>query len=77
MAAPSPSEFLTFYRRVVMHPTLRQGLAARHQSIRPFSLSTPRFGYGRSDEANPDEKHTTNKTDRTDVQNESSARGHE
>ncbi|KAJ9638920.1 hypothetical protein H2199_006781 [Coniosporium tulheliwenetii] len=45
MAAPSPSEFLTFFRRAAMHPALRRGLVSRPPrampalSSRPFSSS--------------------------------------
>ncbi|KAL1618482.1 hypothetical protein SLS54_007210 [Diplodia seriata] len=78
MATPSPSEFLTFYRHLTTHPALRRGLAASAtQTSRPLSTSIPRWGYGKSDKAFPDEKHTTEKTERADVQSENSQAGME
>ncbi|TKA60538.1 hypothetical protein B0A49_09969 [Cryomyces minteri] len=80
MSAPSPSEFLTFYRRLTTHPSLRQ-YAARPASIRvsrPFSTV-----YARRTDASvktdqyPDDKHTTNKSDKLDVQSDSSNKGRE
>lgn len=80
MSNPSPSEFLTFYRRATTHPALRRGLtaaSARQTTIRPLTASALRYGYGKPDKRNPDESHTTNKTDRNDVQNENSFKGKE
>ncbi|OJD34244.1 uncharacterized protein BKCO1_240006 [Diplodia corticola] len=79
MATPSPSEFLTFYRRLTTHPSLRRGLAASAtQTSRPLSTSIPRYGYGKAgNKTFSDEQHTTQKTDRSDVQNENSQAGRE
>lgn len=79
MASPSPSEFLTFYRRLTTHPALRRGVVASvNQTSRPLSTSIPRYGYGKPEnKAFPDEQHTTQKTDRADVQNDSSHAGKE
>ncbi|EKG20802.1 hypothetical protein MPH_01886 [Macrophomina phaseolina MS6] len=80
MSNPSPSEFLTFYRRATTHSALRRGLTAataRQTTVRPLTASAWRCGYGRSDKGNPDEDHTTNKTDRTEVQSDNAFSGKE
>ncbi|KAL1619139.1 hypothetical protein SLS56_010227 [Neofusicoccum ribis] len=77
MSTPSPSEFLTFYRRITTHPSLRRGLTSSQTTIRPLSASVPRYGYGKPQKSNPDEQHTTNKTDKNDVQNDAVHKGQE
>ncbi|KAF1351012.1 hypothetical protein BDV97DRAFT_397978 [Delphinella strobiligena] len=73
----SPSEFLTFYRRVATHSGLRIRLA-NPSTYRSFALSS-RLSKDASVKADqyPDSKHTTNKTDRLDVQSDNSAKGKE
>ncbi|KAL1303928.1 hypothetical protein AAFC00_000381 [Neodothiora populina] len=67
----SPSEFLTFYRRFATHPRLRSA-SSNAMSSRGFALSSRL----RNDpKVNPDSVHTTNKTDRLDIQNENSGKG--
>ena len=82
MAAPSPSEFLTFYRRLVTHPTLRRGFQSPATTTRAFSAAPARLGFGKPStdssvktDQYPDDKHTTNKSDELDVQNQSSSAG--
>ncbi|KAF2140609.1 uncharacterized protein K452DRAFT_359650 [Aplosporella prunicola CBS 121167] len=88
MAAPSPSEFLTFYRRLATHPTLRRGFASPATTTtttttrRAFSAAPARLGFGKPStdssvktDQYPDDKHTTNKSDELDVQNQSSSAG--
>lgn len=90
MSTPSPSKFLTFYRRVTMHPALRRGALARAPrslqplASRPFSSSIVRMGTGKPStdssvktDQYPDDRHTTNKKDTLDVQSENSAKGTE
>lgn len=90
MAAPSPSEFLTFFRRATMHPALRRGLASRPPralnslSSRPFSSSIIRADKDNlstdssvKTDLYPDDKHTTDKTDNLDVQSNNSKKGTE
>ncbi|KAJ9665263.1 hypothetical protein H2201_004554 [Coniosporium apollinis] len=88
MAAPSPSEFLTFFRRAAMHPALRRGLVSRPPrampalSSRPFSSSIIRADKDNlstdssvKTDSFPDDDHTTNKKDNLDVQSNNSAKG--
>jgi len=83
--AASPSEFLTFYRRVARSSTLRQQLCSRSAPRRPFSSSISRFSSGgklstdssvKTDQY-PDSEHTTNKKDTLDVQSDNSKKGRE
>ena len=80
--AGSPSEFLTFYRRMAMQPTLRQ-TRVTPSSRRTFVSTTTRFSSGgklstdstvKTDQY-PDSEHATNKKDKLDIQSANSAEG--
>lgn len=79
----SPSEFLTFYRRIATSSALRRGVTARPVAVRQFNSSSIRLSSGgklstdssTKTDAFPDDQHTTNKKDGLDVQNEYSGKG--
>ncbi|KAF2502817.1 hypothetical protein BU16DRAFT_521480 [Lophium mytilinum] len=77
MAAPSPSEFLTFYRRIALSPTLRRPLTTtRPLATRPFTLSTRlQIDSSAKTDKFPDDEHATSKKDRLDVQSDSAHSG--
>lgn len=80
----SPSEFLTFYRRFAAHPTLRHH-AVSPSLARTFTSSVFRASSGGklstdssvATERYPDKTHATDKTDKLDIQSESSSKGRE
>jgi len=80
---PSPSEFLTFYRRTVRLSTLRQSRIVPASPRRTFVSSTCRYSSGGklstddyvANEAYPDSEHATDKKDKLDVQSANAAEG--
>ncbi|KAF4555923.1 Hypothetical protein D9617_2g058880 [Elsinoe fawcettii] len=63
----SPSEFLTFYRRMANPSALKRArVLPRPQPVRAITYTATRSDIGH------DKKHTTDKTDRMDVQSDSS-----
>ena len=78
----SPSEFLTFFRRAAMHPSIRQRVTIRTTTFRPLSSSIPRLAGDKlstDDSVNtaqyPDGEHATNKKDKLDIQSHTAAAG--
>lgn len=78
----SLSEFLTFYRRVATHPSLRTRVATP-LSTRAFTISSFRASSGGKlstddsvkTDSYPDSEHATNKKDRLDVQSDNANKG--
>ncbi|PNS20298.1 hypothetical protein CAC42_5748 [Sphaceloma murrayae] len=63
----SPSEFLTFYRRMANPSALKKArMLPRPQPVRAITYTATRSDIGK------DKKHTTDKTDRMDVQSDAS-----
>ena len=83
----SPSEFLTFYRRVATQSLVRNSIRtsrAAPLAIRPFSVAPYRMAdkpLSTDDSVKtdqyPDSEHATRKKDKLDVQSEYANRGQE
>ncbi|QIW95631.1 hypothetical protein AMS68_001149 [Peltaster fructicola] len=71
MSAASPSEFLTFYRRLATSQSLRRGVVLRPQVARPFHATAS----ARSTIDEKDQKHATRKEDNLDVQSREAKHG--
>ncbi|KAI4742076.1 hypothetical protein E4T50_07474 [Aureobasidium sp. EXF-12298] len=80
---PSPSEFMTLYRRTARLSTLRQSRIVPASPRRTFVSSTCRYSSGGklstddsvANEAYPDSEHATDKKDKLDVQSANAAEG--
>jgi hypothetical protein len=80
---PSPSEFITLYRRTARLSTLRQSRIVPASPRRTFVSSTCRYSSGGklstddsvANEAYPDSEHATDKKDKLDVQSANAAEG--
>ncbi|KAI9714354.1 MAG: hypothetical protein M1820_000315 [Bogoriella megaspora] len=80
----SPSEFLTFYRRLRVRSAQKCSISYTRASLsnrvaRPFSSSVARTGLGNPStddsvktDRYPDDEHATNKQDKLDIQSENS-----